>query len=77
MHNHDASDVLRDVKVPVLILQGTADPFTPLDIARVMEREIPDAKLVVFQNGSHTLPIEYPAEIAGEVRTFLAALPTP
>jgi pimeloyl-ACP methyl ester carboxylesterase len=62
---------LRDVKVPTLILHGTSDPFTPLDIAKVMEREIGDAKLVVYEGGAHTLPIEYPDEINAAVRAFL------
>jgi pimeloyl-ACP methyl ester carboxylesterase len=71
MHEHDASDVLRDVKVPTLILQGTSDPFTPLSIAKVMEREIPGARLVVYEGGAHTLPIEFGDEIGDEVRGFL------
>jgi pimeloyl-ACP methyl ester carboxylesterase len=36
-----------------------------------MEERIPCARLVVFDGGSHTLPIEYPDEIVAEVRPFL------
>jgi pimeloyl-ACP methyl ester carboxylesterase len=71
MHSHDASDVLPSIRVPVLIVHGTRDPFTPLSVAKDMERAIPDATLVQIEGGSHTLPIEYPAEVAGEVRGFL------
>lgn len=73
MHDHDASDVLPTIRVPVLILHGTSDPFTPLVVAQQMERAIGSAKLVAFEGGSHTLPIEFPAEIAGEIRTFLSS----
>ena len=71
MHNNDASDLLPNVKVPVLIVHGTKDPFTPLVVAEEMAAAIPDATLVVIENAAHTMPIEYPAEVAGEVRTFL------
>jgi pimeloyl-ACP methyl ester carboxylesterase len=70
MHDHDASDLLGKIDVPVLILHGTSDPFTPMLVAEVMEREIADAKLVKFQDASHTLPIEYPDEVASEIRSF-------
>jgi pimeloyl-ACP methyl ester carboxylesterase len=74
MHSHDATALLPLIEVPVLILHGTRDPFTPLSVAKHMEQAIPDATLVVYQNGSHTLPIEFPAEVAGDVRTFLKRL---
>lgn len=71
MHAHDAHDVLPTIRIPVLILHGTNDPFTPLKVAKEMERTIPDATLVTYQGGSHTLPIEFPAEVAGDIRVFL------
>lgn len=36
-----------------------------------MEQRIPNARLVEFEDGSHTLPIEYPDEILAELRPFL------
>jgi pimeloyl-ACP methyl ester carboxylesterase len=71
MHAHSAEDVLAKIDVPVLILHGTADPFTPLSIAQEMAAEIPNAKLVVYEGGAHTLPIEYHEEIGAEVNAFL------
>ena len=73
MHAHSAEDLLAKIAVPVLIVHGTADPFTPLEVAKDMEREIPGAKLVVIKGAAHTLPIEYPAEVSSEVRDFLSA----
>jgi pimeloyl-ACP methyl ester carboxylesterase len=74
MHSHDATTLLPEIRVPVLLLHGTADPFTPLKVAQHMERTIPKATLVTYQDGSHTLPIEFPAEVAGDVRTFVKSL---
>ena len=73
MHAHSAEGLLEKIDVPVLICHGTADPFTPLGVAKEMEDRIPDARLVVFEDGSHTLPIEHPVEIAAEVRPFVEA----
>ncbi len=74
MHAHSAESLLPKIDVPVLICHGTADPFTPIGVAREMADRIRGAKLVVFEDGSHTLPIEYPDEIASEVRAFLSSL---
>lgn len=72
MHSHSAEDVLEKIDVPVLICHGTADPSTPYRVAEEMNERIPRARLVPFEGGSHTLPIEYPDEIAAAVRPFLA-----
>jgi 3-oxoadipate enol-lactonase len=71
MHAHSAEELLPKIDVPVLIAHGTSDPFTPIGVAREMADRIPDAKLIVFDGGSHTLPIEYPDEITAELRPFL------
>jgi pimeloyl-ACP methyl ester carboxylesterase len=72
MHAHSAEKLLPTIGVPVLIAHGTNDPFTPISVAREMADRIPDAKLVVFEGGSHTLPLEYPDEIVAEMRPLLS-----
>ena len=71
MHDHSAEDLLEKIDVPVLIVHGTADPFTPLVVAHQMQERIRHARLVVLEGGSHTLPLEYPDEITAELRSFL------
>lgn len=77
MHAHSAEDVLEEIRVPALIVHGTSDPFTPVEVAEIMAERIPRAKLVILEGGSHTLPIEYPDEIATEVESFLKAAFSP
>ena len=72
MHAHSAEELLPKIDVPVLILHGTSDPFTPLEVAQDMEREIPGAELVVYEGGAHTLPIEYGEDIGRRVNAFLS-----
>jgi pimeloyl-ACP methyl ester carboxylesterase len=71
MHEHSAEDVLPHVAVPVLVVHGTNDPFTPKRVATAMARTIPDARLAFVDGGSHTLPIEQPDTVLGAVRPFL------
>lgn len=51
--SEDLTPLLPAVKAPTLLVWGSADTETPLWMAQVMEKEIPDAGLVVFEGGSH------------------------
>lgn len=72
MRAHSAADVLPDVSVPTLILAGEVDPFTPLSVQRRMHELVPDSELVVFDDASHTLPLEEPEAIAESLDDFIA-----
>jgi 3-oxoadipate enol-lactonase len=71
MHEHDASDVLPEVKVPTLVVAGARDPFTPPSQANRMAELVPDATLRVAPNGTHGLILEYPELVNGWVLDFL------
>ena len=49
----DLFPLLSRVHAPTLLVWGSADTETPLWMGEVMEKEIPDAGLVVFEGGSH------------------------
>ncbi len=68
---HSAKDLLHDIKVPVLILAGEQDNFTPPELSHEMHRLIPGAELHVVAGGSHTAPLERPQEITERVHAFL------
>lgn len=69
---HNAEDLLPDIDVPVLIISGARDGFTPPERSRVMAGAIPDAKLLEIPDGSHTAPIERPQLVGDCVGEFLA-----
>jgi pimeloyl-ACP methyl ester carboxylesterase len=69
---HSARDLLPAIRVPVLVIAGERDGFTPADRSHEMVRVIPEAELVVIAQGSHTAPLERPAEVGAAVRDFLA-----
>lgn len=51
--NDDVHDILKDVKCPVLLVFGENDDATPLWMGKVMEQEMPDAGLAVFEGDDH------------------------
>ena len=51
--NEDLTNLLSNIKVPTLLVWGDQDTATPLEDARVMEKLIPDAGLVVLKNTGH------------------------
>jgi pimeloyl-ACP methyl ester carboxylesterase len=69
---HSAEDLLRDVRVPALVVAGELDSFTPPDVSRAMAEAIPEAELALLPGGSHLLPLEQHEEVTRRVLEFLA-----
>ena len=51
--SEDLYPLLPSVKAPTLLIWGGADTETPLWMGQTMEKEMPDAGLVVFEGASH------------------------
>ncbi len=68
---HSAEDLLPDIRVPVLVIAGGRDGFTPPDRSRAMAEAIPSAELLEIPNASHTAPIERPHLVVQTIRDFL------
>jgi len=68
---HSAEDILAEVEVPVLVIAGARDSFTPAAVSEAMAEAIPGAELEVIQNGTHLAPLEHHAEIAERIAAFL------
>ncbi len=68
---HDAMDVLTTLKVPVLVIAGEADPFTPRRVAERMVRRIPCAELTMVPGGTHFVPLEHPELVNLRIEKFL------
>jgi pimeloyl-ACP methyl ester carboxylesterase len=68
---HDASDVLPQIEVPVLVVGGEHDLFAPIARSREMAARIPRAELLVLREGSHSALVEQPELIALTLEKFL------
>jgi len=51
--NEDLTKCLKNITAPTLLFWGDKDDATPLSDAKIMEKHIPDAGLVVLEGGSH------------------------
>lgn len=68
---HSAEDYLSHIKVPVLIVAGEKDTFTPAWLSEAMASKIPGAELLMVPNGSHAAPLEQPELVNGRIEEFL------
>jgi pimeloyl-ACP methyl ester carboxylesterase len=59
---------LRELRKPILILHGDADPILRVSAARATARAIDDARLVILNGVGHDLPAPLWPAIADEVR---------
>lgn len=64
-------ETLRSLKIPVLILHGSQDPYIPVDHAHRLKKDIPRSGLVILTEASHFLPIDVPADVAMAINDFL------
>lgn len=61
----DLTPQLKDIRVPTLLIWGENDADTPLYMGRIMEKEIPDAALVLYpQKGHYAFAEDYPKTLA-------------
>ena len=72
---HSARELLPHIDVPTLIVSGDRDGFTPVALSEEMHRRIRDSELFVVEGGSHTAPIERPAEVTERIASFLRKQP--
>ena len=69
--NEDLKAVMPRIQCPVLLIWGKNDTATPLRDARTMERLIPDAGLVAFDDAGHYSFLDKPYEFNAVVQNFL------
>jgi pimeloyl-ACP methyl ester carboxylesterase len=68
---HTAVDLLPAVDVPVLVVAGDRDGFTPPELSRAIADTIPEAELIMVEGGTHTAPLERPDLVEEAVVQFL------
>lgn len=71
----DYVEVLAKVGVPVLVVVGEADVYTPVAVARSMHEVLPDSTLVIIEGAGHMPNLERTAEFDAALGRFLGGLP--
>ena len=70
---HSARDLLPKIEVPVMVLAGDRDSFTPTRYAEEMAALIPRSELRIL-NGTHVIPIERKDQVAELIEQFVRRL---
>ncbi|MBP2641135.1 MAG: uncharacterized protein H6Q66_2086 [Firmicutes bacterium] len=63
---------LREIRAKTLIIGGTRDQFFGVDEFKITAEKIPRAKLWLFENETHMLPIERKSDVSKIVKEFIA-----
>lgn len=57
--NENLQPLLKEIKAPTLLIWGEDDDATPLYMAKIMEKEIPNSGLVVLRGGHYSYIDDY------------------
>ena len=69
---HNTFDRLHLIKAPTLVVAGAEDRIVPPHTSEVLAAEIPNARLVIVEGGSHVFNVEMSSRFNREVLDFLA-----
>lgn len=69
--NEDLTKYLPEIKSPSLMIYGENDEDTPVSLAKVMEKKIPDSGLVVINGAGHFSFLDAPAQVTRIIEVFL------
>jgi pimeloyl-ACP methyl ester carboxylesterase len=74
MFNYDATTILKDIKVPTLIVGADTDRLTKLEASVIMNQSIPNSKLVTLSPAGHMGFVERHQEVNKSVEAFLTSI---
>jgi pimeloyl-ACP methyl ester carboxylesterase len=67
----DVMERLGQIRVPTLIVAGSADQLTPLKYAHFLAEHIPDARLRTIENAGHMVMLERPEIVELAIQRFI------
>lgn len=70
--DNNTAKKIRQVQLPVLVLNGEADVVLPPKNSDILARTFSRAKLVRFKEGGHAMIYQYPHELAQAINHFIA-----
>ena len=73
MFNRRLAPLLREVRIPALIIHGAEDAIVPVDVARQYAEALPNARLDVVPNSGHLVEYENPGAISERIARFALA----
>ena len=67
----DVMERLGEIKVPTLVVTGSADQLTPVKYARFLAESISGARFTTIEGAGHMVMLERPEEVEKAVQEFL------
>jgi pimeloyl-ACP methyl ester carboxylesterase len=65
-------ELLPDITSPTLVVAGEHDQFVSRRMTEEMVATLPEAELLVYEEATHYLPMEYPGLLAEDLNAFYA-----
>lgn len=72
LNRPDAREVLPFISVPVLLLSGTEDTWSPISQHEDMQEYLKNSELAIISKASHMAPCEQPTQVATAIRNWLS-----
>jgi len=70
----DGRPKLSSIQTPTLVIAGDKDSLTPIHVQKTMYAEIPESDLLIIENGSHCVQLDFPDEVNKKVEEFLKGI---
>lgn len=71
--NDSALEYLKEIRQPVLIVQGSNDVIIPARHSFTLQQHLPNAQLIVYPDSNHGSIYQYPETFVANATTFLDA----
>lgn len=71
---HDQTDLLAQLKIPLLLVVGAEDGITPPSVAMALHNHVPHSMLVQIAHAGHMSNLEQPERVTAAIETFLATV---
>jgi pimeloyl-ACP methyl ester carboxylesterase len=66
-----AYSILKNIKVPVLVVNGTDDIVIPTINSYILQQFLPNAELIIYPDANHWAHFQYPDRFVAHTKLFL------
>jgi pimeloyl-ACP methyl ester carboxylesterase len=66
-----AYSILKNIKIPVLVVNGTSDTIIPTINSYILQQFLPDAELIIYPDAGHGAHFQYPDRFVTHTKLFL------
>ena len=70
----DHTQDVRTITIPTLLIWGDKDPISPVAVGKHLASLMPEARLIVVPNGTHTLARDHAAQVAALITEHIGSL---